>query len=571
MAINLLNSLYQKISQLGLDAYLIPSGDEWQNEYVPEHLNRLKAITGFAGSNGLAIVAKDKKAFFTDGRYSIQAKQQLSADYEILPISIDNIVSWLKDNLSKGSLLGVYGHSISIEFAEKLMQGLDNSVDLVETNDLVGAGTKVTRKFFSLSLDVTGEESIKKVQRLWQVIQKMPDPINKINAVFVANPASICWILNIRGYDVPFNYLVNGYLLIVENQLVLFTDSEHNIDIVAFPISNLEPFLLKLGKEGKRIGYCKQSAFAFKDVLENYGIEMPDIIMDFKSCKNRIEIQGFRNAHLLDGIAHIKFLYWLHNKALNINECDAADKFLEFRKLNKDFISLSFSTISAYAENGAIVHYSPDPKNAKLIGHDSLYLVDSGGHYSDFSTYAGTTDVTRTLKLSEATEEEKYHFTLVLKGHINLAISAFNKITGAELDQIARKYIREAGFDYSHGTGHGVGHMLSVHEGPFRISPNCDLWIKEGMILSNEPGLYIEGKHGIRIENLMCVVGDDRGMHFETLTQVPIDSKLINYEMLEESHKKWLYDYHNNLLSIMEQYLSTEEFEWLKDYVGVRA
>jgi Xaa-Pro aminopeptidase len=533
-----------------LSGFIIPSNDEFQNEYVPDHLNRLKSITNFDGSYGLAIIGINFNLFFTDGRYLLQATKQLSKDFyihNITELSTFDFSQYLKKN----SVLGfdAFLHSESnINYFKTLLEKFNITLSPVEQNILPiitksNANQPTTSQAFLLDDKFTGKNSASKIQE----ICKKLDP--KADFLLITNPEAICWLLNIRGHDVKYTPLLLAYALLTKTGKVhLFTDPKKitfsipNTKI--YPLTEFETFFLGLALEGKNIQLdpTKTPFWCSSKIPSKQTIKCENPIELAKAIKNPVEIKGIKKAHKHDGLAVVKFLKWLErNIRNNIDEIQASQKLLDFRKESKDFIYPSFETISAYGDNGAIIHYKPTKKTTKIINFDNLYLLDSGGQY-----YTGTTDVTRTLCFGKPTQQQKLHFTLVLKGHIAIARIKFPYgTTGGQIDALARQYLWQHGLDYGHGTGHGVGHCLGVHEGPQRISKLSNVPLQEGMILSNEPGFYKENHYGIRIESLLLVKKSKlKGfLEFETLTCIPISIKLVDKTLLTNEEINWLQDY----------------------------
>ncbi len=561
------NNLLASMQERNLDAYLVPSWDEWHNEFVIKECNRLQKICAFSGSNGFAIITCNKQAFFTDGRYTLQAKQEVSKDFEILDYDQHNIIKWLNNNLSIGANIGFDGMVMPQQFLEA-MQIQCTGRQFVDSGDLIGVNFILPAYFYSLPLSITGMSVAQKLQLLWGQVA------DDIECILVQWPDSICWLLNIRSNDIPYNPVIYGYALVFRSEVTLYVnvqeEVENSIDITQIrDIKQLHADLSHIN--GKLLlPYGTMHRF-FSDVTEKEKIVVEEEpIAMLKMQKNPVELQGFERAHVLDGVALTKFLFWMQHNYSTQTEYSAAQKLLEFRKHNAEFIDSSFETISGYGANGAIVHYRVEEGRAANIGRDSLYLVDSGGHYDS----AGTTDVTRTMKFGIATMQEKMHYTLVLRGFIDLMLHEIMPgESGMMLDSIARKPLKDAGFNYSHGTGHGVGHMLNVHEGAFRISPNCMEEIKVGMVLSNEPGVYFEGRYGIRIENLMYVYAEEKSSkwRFRNLTMAPLDIGLIDETLLEKRHVEWIDNYHREIYEKLSVYLSVEEQRWLASLVPVQS
>ncbi len=558
---NILTSLKTAIKAAEIDAFVIPSNDEFQNEYVPDHLNRLKYITGFSGSNGVAIISTSRDVFFTDGRYLFEATKQLGNHYTVLDMGNKNSCDWFDLGLKKGSVLGydpMLHSQTNLAYYERLgtkygftMKPCMNLVDIIWKRD-----PESIKPAFKLDIKHTGLDYADKCKL---VIDKMD---NKAEALLITTSDSICWLLNIRGADIEYTPFLLSFAILNRNGTVhLFTDpSKINFKLPKVTVHPLNELTEELNKP-TQVDFAK-SPVKFLQILGDKSINGSNPIELLKACKNSTEIKGIRLAHLNDGVALTKFMYWLSKKA-SVTELEAADKLLELRQKSKLFVYPSFATISAYGPNASIIHYKPTKESDTLIGKDNFYLLDSGGQY-----FNGTTDVTRTLHLGKPTKKQKHLFTLVLKGHINLAGLRFPRgTTGAHLDAIARQALWQEGLDFAHGTGHGVGHFLSVHEGPQSISKSLSnrIPLESGMVLSNEPGFYENGRFGIRIESLLLVKESSHHgyLEFETLTLAPIQSNLIDYKLLNNAQLKWLTAYNKKVLSRLRHKLTEAEFKWI--------
>ncbi|MDF3047984.1 MAG: putative peptidase [Candidatus Midichloriaceae bacterium] len=544
---SILSSLKSAIENASLDGFIIPSNDEFQNEYVPDHLNRLRYATGFTGSNGVAIITLKKSAFFTDGRYLLQASKQLSKEFTILDVGEKSSCDWFDLGLEKGAVLGydpmlhtkdnlAYYGKLSSKYGF-VLKPVANIVDQIWSRK-----EEQIKAAFELNIKYSGKDYLVKFQ---EVIAKIED---KATHLLLTNSDEVCWLLNIRGADTPYTPFLLSFALLSRNgALQLFTDPRK----VKFTQKNVEVLGLEKIEYILKNAACVQvdnakTPVKFLQILEGRALSAKSPVEQLKACKNPVEVDGFRKAHKLDGIALTKFIKWLEGQE-QINEVQAAEKLLELRQESDLFVYPSFATISAYGANGSIIHYKPSSEQNAQIGKDNFYLLDSGGQY-----YCGTTDVTRTLHLGKPTAEQKRLFTLVLKGHIDLAKAKFSKgTTGVHLDALARAPLWQEGLDFAHSTGHGVGHFLSVHEGPQRIGKGLSgaVALEPGMIVSNEPGYYEDGKFGIRIESLMLVKESTHKnfLEFETLTMVPIQENLIDYGMLDNAQLEWLKNYHTTV------------------------
>ncbi|MBS0271301.1 MAG: aminopeptidase P family protein [Proteobacteria bacterium] len=549
-----LKALRDFMKNEGLDAFLIPRTDEFQGEYVAPNSERLKWLTGFSGSAGFAVVTKDKAAFFTDGRYILQAKNEIPTGYELYNITEKTAVEWVGEILASHEKVG-YDPWLFTEiqlqrYTQPLVPVSSNPID---TLWLERSGPP--QDFIRLhTLKYAGESNESKRKRIGATL--------KADQVLITSCDSIAWLLNIRGNDVPHTPIVHSVCLLHKDGTYdLFVDL-NKINGKVFNhlregqgrAINIHQLLdhLKLIKGSCQID-PQTCPLKIIDTLKTAGIPLireRDPCLFPKSIKNEVELQGAVEAHIQDGKALCRFFKWLEEQPLQgeTTELSAAQKLYEFRKQGQHFEDVSFGTISSFGSNGAIIHYQVTPQSDVPLSKDGLYLLDSGGQY-----LTGTTDVTRTIALGIPTVEQKDRYTRVLKGHIALATAIFpDGTTGAQLDSLARQYLWDVGCDYDHGTGHGVGSYLSVHEGPQGISKRgTEIPLKPGMILSNEPGYYKEGEYGIRIENLVRVIEivDLKGFYgFETLTLVPLDVNLIDEALLTEKEQLWVRLYHERVI-----------------------
>lgn len=568
-----LELLRQELKRRGVYAFIQPSNDEFLGEYIPDSAKRLEWLTGFSGSAGTAIITLKKAAFFTDGRYTLQAQKELNKAFEIHNYSELTPSAWLKTQGVK--LLGIdsWLHTPqSMKTVEKqgiVLKPIANPIDSLWEERPAEPNAPVQPHVAAFA----GETSLAKRHWLVKELKK-----HKADAFFLTAPDSICWLLNIRGQDVPFTPFVLCRALFFSNRnIVLFIDQEKitalaqkhlGTNVLICPPSKIEAICKKLAKKKVMLDPA-QSSIALFDILQKANakiVQVTDPCQLEKSRKNPVELANMEEAHVQDGIALVKFLHWFEAQK-KTTEIDAAEKLLSFRKEREGFQGSSFASISGFGSNGAIVHYRAQAKTNKAISGNGLYLIDSGGQY-----LKGTTDVTRTVLKGKATLEQKEHFTLVLKGHIAIARARFPKGTsGSQLDCLARYALWQEGLDYDHGTGHGVGSYLSVHEGPQRISKRGgDVPLEPGMVLSNEPGFYKPSKYGIRIENLVYVAKEkiEKGktpfFKFETLTLAPIDIRLIDKTLLSQEELLWLDQYHQKVQETLEPFLSKSTNEWLR-------
>ena len=585
--------LRNAMTKAGVTGFLIPRADEHQGEYVPACAERLAWLTGFTGSAGMAAVLKDKAAIFIDGRYTLQVRDQVAVDIlEPVHVADQTMGDWLAENLTKNDRLAYdpWLHPVNeinrlekkLEKTGAVLVAHENLVDAIWQDRPAPPCSQVVLQPKALS----GQEASDKISAMQNEIREMG-----ATAFLITQPDSLCWLLNIRGNDVPHTPLTLGFLIVhADKAPELFIDPKKLKGNVQDKVSKLvsvcdrDELLNKLSAVKGTIAFDPATTgMVFKTHIEANGgtvLEKLDPCVLPKAIKNQVELAGSRAAHIRDGAAITRFLFWLSKqKTSSLNEIKAAKKLESLRKEEgrKDGVPLqdiSFDTISGFGANGAIVHYRvTEATNASFID-DTLYLVDSGGQYQD-----GTTDITRTLPIGHPTDDMKRHFTLVLKGMIAISMARFPEGTsGAQLDSLARHALWQAGHDFDHGTGHGVGSFLSVHEGPQRISKVSTIPLEAGMILSNEPGYYKTDTYGIRIENLIIVTeprriwsGDRLMMGFETLTFAPIDRRLVNVALLSSEELSWLNTYHQSVYDKLAYRLDEGERAWLKEMTGLIA
>ena len=560
-----INRLKKKFKKYGIDGYVIPKNDEYFTEY--SKINRLKIISNFSGSAGLAVILKNKNYLFTDGRYTIQSEIESGKNFKIL--SYEKIINC---KLFKNLKLGLDPKLFTYEQIKKYFLN-QNQIKFISNNLIDEIKTKKINKeipFFSLKDNIVGENRRSKINKITNYLKR-----KKTDNLFITAPENVAWILNIRGCDGPNSPIPNCRLIINKSKKIwLITESKKAKKLIQQKIINKNQLIdindlhkKKLLKNGNSfIIDNKSCSIFFENIIKSkFKItNREDPIYFLKAIKNKTEINNMINSHILDGVALTKFIYWIKNiNKKNITEVDAQIKLEQFRKKNKNYLYPSFDTIAGSGENGAIVHYRAKKGNCKFIKKNDIFLCDSGGQYK-----YGTTDVTRTLCFSKPKQNIKNIYTKVLKGHI--AVATTNLITsntGKKIDKRARRYLNKSNLDYAHGTGHGVGFFLNVHEGPQSISKFNNIKIKQGMILSNEPGYYKKGKFGIRIENLVYVKKIRNKIFFENLTLAPLEKDLINFNLLTKLEKNYLFKYHLNVYSKISNFLNIKERKWLASFI----
>ena len=563
--INNIKILRSKFKKYNIDGYVIPKNDEFFTEF--SKTNRLKTISNFTGSAGLAVVLKKKSYLFIDGRYAIQSKIESGKNFKII-----NFEKLINCRLFKNTKLGLDPKLFTYDQIKKFFLKY-NKVKFIENNLIDQIIRKKNNRpfpFFSLSKKIVGESSKSKLNKIFKHLKK-----KKCDYILISSPENVAWILNIRGNDGPFSPIPNSRLILSKTKKIyLVSQIEKCKNLIKKKIINYNQFLdikdfpKKISNlKGKNFIIDNQTCSVFFEniIKEKFKIiKREDPTYNLKSIKNKIEINNMKKAHILDGVALTKFIFWL--KYINkkkITEVYAQNKLEKFRKLSKYFLYPSFDTIAGSGKNGAIIHYRASKKNCKIINNKDIFLCDSGGQYK-----YGTTDVTRTICFSNQSENIKDIYTRVLKGHIAVATTNLsNNSTGQKIDLRARKYLKKCNLDYEHGTGHGVGFFLNVHEGPQSISKTNKIRIKKGMILSNEPGYYKKDKFGIRIENLIYVEKFKKKIFFENLTLVPIEKNLINHGLLTNFEKNYLFRYHLNVYLKISEYLNPREKKWLASFI----
>lgn len=585
-----ISALRKAMADKNIDAYMIPSADFHQSEYVGDYFKSREFISGFNGSAGTVIVTKDFAGLWTDGRYFIQAENQLKGtEVELMKMGVEGFpttTEYLLENLAEGSVLGFDGRVICANEGNELTEVLaEKNIKIEYQYDLVdsiweGRPSLSDAKAFMLGIEYTGESFSSKLQRTREKMAEKGATCHVMTSL-----DDIAWTFNMRGGDIAHSPVVLSYAVITTDKVVFFIDeaklsdelkaefAKENVEIL--PYNDIYEYVKgiceceKVLVDGTKLNYA-----VFNNIKAEKIVDYNPALF-FKACKNETELACTRNAHIKDGVAITKFMYWLKNNVAKggITELSAQAKIAELRAENKDFFDTSFGTIAAYKEHAAMMHYSSTPETDVELKPEHLFLLDSGGQYLD-----GTTDITRTFVLGELSDELKLHFTSVVRGMIGLSMAKFlYGCHGYNLDILARGVMWKMGIDYQCGTGHGIGHVLNVHEAPngfrWKLVPERfdSAVLEEGMITTNEPGIYIEGSHGIRIENeIVCRKAEKnfygQFMNFEVITFAPIDLDGINPELMTEEEKNYLNWYHGQVFEKISPFLTAEEAEWLKEY-----
>lgn len=585
-----LYKLREKMKAAGIDCYLIPTSDYHDSEYVSEFFKVRHYFSGFTGSAGTLIVNQEEAALFTDGRYFIQAQNELSGSgIKLMKAGEEGVPTksqYLEQSLKEGETLGFDGKVVMADDADEYEAILKKKKGrLIWEKDLakeiwIERPPLEHHPVFLLAECYSGESAASKIAR---VREKMKEEEASMHILTTLD--DIAWLFNIRGNDVESCPVAFAFCVVTMDQVLLFAKEgveegsevsgyleENNISLLSY--YDFYSYVSKIRDQKVLLCKARISCFLSRKLSEDVTvIDRPNPTTLMKAVKNQTEMENLRKAHLKDGTAVTRFMYWLKKNAGKqpMTEVSAAEYLERLRRENEHFIEPSFATICAYGANGAIVHYSATPENCAQIKAEGLLMVDSGGHYLE-----GSTDITRTFALGPLSEEMKRHFTLVLRAMLNLKNSRFlYGCRGINLDIRAREVFWEQGLDYKHGTGHGVGYLLNVHEGPngfrWKLMPDYqeNAVLKEGMVTTDEPGIYIEGSHGVRIENeLLCRKGElnayGQFMYFEDLTYVPIDLDAVELSLLEEKDKERLNSYHKEVYEKLAPNFDGEELKWLK-------
>ena len=581
-----INKIRRELEKNGIDAYIIPSSDAHLSEYVADHFKAREWISGFTGSAGTVVISKDHAGLWTDSRYFLQAEEELKGSefvlHKVIDRSYPNYLKYIADNFPKGAVIACDGKVFAYEQIVNIKKTLDEKdIDLRTDLDLISKlwtdrHPLPQNKVFELNVKYVGKSRKEKFEEVRMIMGK-----NETSQYLISALDSLAWILNLRGSDIDYNPVFLSFGVLRNDDFLLFIE-EAKVDadlkeilkkekIEIRPYSDIYKYLSSLTKSIKiyvNPDTCNYNLFSSIAAEINQG---DDIVSDLKTIKNPVEIKNLKKAHIIDGVALTKFYIWLEKtlQSKTVSEYEAAEKLAYFRSQNEEYVSESFGAIVGYKSNGAIIHYSPDKDNCAQIKPEGMLLIDSGGQY-----LSGTTDITRTTYFGEPSQEEKTNFTLVLKGHIAVAALIIPDGTnGYQIDTFARQYLWEYGLNFYHGTGHGVGFFLNVHEGPQGISSalakRTKVPLKPGMLTSNEPGYYKDGHYGIRIENLILTIDDketEYGKFYkqETVTMFPLDIKLIDQAILTKTEVQWINDYQNEVYDKLSPYLDNEEKEWLR-------
>ena len=556
-----ISKLKNLFSKYNIEGYLIPKNDSYFNEFINPREDRLKFISNFTGSAGIAVILKNQNLLFVDGRYIAQAKKESSKNFKIIDITKSSLTDFLnhsKLRIGFDASLTKYSWHQQLKNRKNFIEVPENLIDKIWKK----SNTKIQNKAFVLENVYSGEHYQNKLKQVKKILN-----INNNKSFFISASENICWLLNIRGKDSAYTPVLNSQALLTQKKLYVFCEMQKIPNTIKQAYKKNvtfkeESFLFKiLAKNKKKLITIDPSA-SVKTV--NYLNEKklnvrfkPDPISQLKTKKNRIEIQNTKVAHIYDGVAVAKFIIWLkkQKKINKLSEISAQNKLEKFRKDNSSYLFPSFPTISGFGKNAAIIHYHASKQSNLKFRSNGIYLIDSGGQYKE-----GTTDITRTIAFGKQSPAVKNIYTKVLKGH--LAVKNFNltkKTTGRQIDMAARKYLNITNLDYAHGTGHGVGYFLNVHESPPSISKYSRDNFVSGQIISNEPGFYSPGLFGMRIENLIYVEEIKNRLCFQDLTLVPYEKNLINVKLLNRKEVKSINRYHAIVFELLKSFMKEEE------------
>ena len=585
-----IDALRREMEREGMDIYIVPTADYHHSEYVGEYFKVRQFLTGFTGSAGTAVVTKDKAGLWTDGRYFIQADRQLMGSgielYRMGEPGVDTIVEFVRKELPRGGVIGFDGRTVGLAEGRKYERiAEENNGSMNYGHDLGGRiwenrPEMSKEKAFLLDVRYSGETAGAKLGRIREKMTEYGADVYILSSL-----DDIAWTLNIRGGDVAYCPLVLSYAVICMDHVDLYADSGKfseeimssfaENDNCVYPYEQIYENVKNIEDDAAILIDPERTSYTlYKNLPEHATVieaQNPSVLM--KSAKNDTEAENIRKAHLKDGIAHTRFMYWVKKNIgkIPMTEISASDKLEEFRSEQEGYLGASFAPISAFADHGAVIHYSATEESNAELREGKLFLTDTGGHY-----WEGSTDITRTIALGKVSRREKEHFTLVARAMLRLANTVFlHGCTGANLDCIAREIFWKEKLNFNHGTGHGVGYLMNIHEAPVNFrwkEGNVPAQpLEKNMVISDEPGIYIEDSHGIRLENLLLVQEDEENeygqfMKFEILTYVPIDLDALIPELMTQEEREMLNEYHSKVYELIGPHLNEEERTWLKEY-----
>lgn len=578
--------LRELMKESGVNAYLIETEDFHGSEYVGEYFKEREYMSGFTGSAGSLIVTDEKAALWTDGRYFLQAEDQLKdSNIELMKMGTEgtpDTKEFLLSEVKKGQAIGFDGRTVSALYAKDLKKEAEKRN--ISINPELDLPDKIwtdrpklkSREVWELDTEYAGMDRAEKLAKVREVMKKENADVFVLSSI-----DDIAWLLNLRGDDVECNPVFLSYMIIFDEKAYLYADKNIFSDDIKIALAKANMEIRDYNNVYKNLKTLAAENILLDEAKVNFAIinsidKSKKIINRInpttllKAVKTPVEVENMRKAHIKDGVAVTKFMYWIkkHAGAEEVTEISGAEKLEEFRRQQENYLGPSFEPIFAYGEHGAIVHYSATEETNAKICAESFLLADTGGQYLE-----GTTDITRTFALGELTEEQKKIYTLVLAGNLELGAAKFKEnVRGCTLDMLARQPLWEYGLDFNHGTGHGVGYLLNVHEGPQRIAYGAynSEGFKEGMITSNEPGMYLAGQYGIRLENLTVCVRKEKNEYgqflgFDTLTMVPWDLEAVDKAYLTDRQVRLLNEYHKQVFDAVSPYMDDEELKWLKE------
>jgi Xaa-Pro aminopeptidase len=580
---NTINKIRNFLTKNNIQAIVIPNSDSHKNEYIEDYWKVCQFVSNFTGSACTVVISQTHAGLWTDSRYFIQAEKQIPDFFTLHKIepNSQSLDDWLLENIKAGQSVGITPQLFSASEVAGLKKKLNPKDINITLIDDISIDIWSDRPELSKNKIFIHDDKFNEFTRV-EKIKKVTDHLTSENTDYILISAldDIAWLLNLRGADIKYNPLFYSYVLINNKQVSLFIDKDKITPQVNDILTNNSVKIYDYYEIKKHLSEIKNSTIEIDEKTINYDLLSAintnckiqyknSFISKEKTKKGKKEIENYRNAQIKDGVAMCNLLYWLDNNINknSITETDVALMAENYRSEQNDYIGLSFNTISAYQENAALPHYSPNTDTPILLKPKGIYLIDSGAQYLD-----GTTDITRTIALGNITDEQKTNFTLVLKGHIRLASAKFPYGTkGYHLDTLARYDLWNNNKDYGHGTGHGIGYFLNVHEGPVGFSQtnnkNSNTVIEPGMFISNEPGFYLENEYGIRIENVLICIKDETSnfLKFETVTLCPIDTNLIDNTILTKDEIDWVNNYHKKVYDTLSAKVSLEVFDWLSE------
>ncbi len=561
-----------------IDMYFIGKSDPHNTEYSDEYYNPIKFLTGFTGSTANLLITKSEALIFVDGRYHLQGEQECGhTDIQVIKVGkggTPDIVTYIGIHSNKNSIIGFDGNVVANSIINEIQNELKVNNKKCEYKDInfiddlwANRPMKKITDIYEQSGQIIGDSATDKIVQLRKQMQKANADIH-----FICELDNIAYLLNLRSFDINNSTTFLSFVAVDYEYVYLFVGRDRvkhlkfDFNVKVYEYEDVYDFAKNI--KNKQITISKNANYKLINCFDkNYlSILENDFVSLTKACKNQKEIKNIKQAYIYEAIALVRSYKYIIENAKDIDEYEVEQVLINNRKKSDKYYTDSFKVIAGYMENGAIIHYTATRDNAKKLDNRGLLLIDTGGQYE-----SGTTDITRTIALGEVSDEMKKDYTIVLRSMIDLSMSIFPQTaTGCQLDMIARKNMWDFGKDYMHGTGHGIGYCLDVHEGPYSISPKAKISLKDGVVLSNEPGIYNAGKYGIRLENTICVKKiDENNFCFETLSYIPFDTNLIDVNYLEQKHIEWVNEYHEKCKEILKTSLDENEQQWLHLYAKI--